>query len=330
MTDSKQELMDAEKVALKEINEKITQAEDDGDSGDLGSNLAPQLAFMRANGKTFDDAWNFLQKVKDNSKEATKKTRHCNIKDDEIQVYGNKAFVRCIITTEDEQGNKSNYENLRLFVKIDGAWKLLGWANEPIPAEPAGPMINVESIDHVSLPVSLGPAGRENEPLETSKAFYTNIMGLKEIDRPEKLAEAMDGAWFRVGNSKLKLHLIVEKKKADIKSKTDESTFRTDKGLSSQDIHFALGVSNFLDTLRFLIGQQYWPQEHRPKVNSESDEAKKELDLKEMRVHPKGKAGFPQIFIMDPDRNVIELNVVNSLTEEEVAEVENLIQPPKN
>ena len=34
-------------------------------------------------------------------------------------------------------------------------------------------------------------------------------------------------------------------------------------------------------------------------------------------MSPEGRAGFPQIFIMDPDRNVVELNVGHLLTDEE-------------
>ena len=31
-------------------------------------------------------------------------------------------------------------------------------------------------------------------------------------------------------------------------------------------------------------------------------------DLRKMRENPTGQAGFPQIYILDPDRNVIEIN----------------------
>jgi hypothetical protein len=33
-----------------------------------------------------------------------------------------------------------------------------------------------------------------------------------------------------------------------------------------------------------------------------------DLDLMKMRVNERPTAGFPQIYILDPDRNVIEIN----------------------
>jgi catechol 2,3-dioxygenase-like lactoylglutathione lyase family enzyme len=170
------------------------------------------------------------------------------------------------------------------------------------------PEIKIEAIDHISLPVAVGEAGKEADTLKKSKEFYGGILGLKEIGRPAALAESIKlGAWYQVGEGRCTLHLIA--------NEDGKSTFRKDKGLSSRDIHFALRIGNFLETLRSLISKGYWLQDHRPEA---SDEAGDELDLKEMRVSPEGRAGFPQIFIMDPDRNVIELNVGNLLTQEEL------------
>jgi glyoxylase I family protein len=170
------------------------------------------------------------------------------------------------------------------------------------------PEIKIETIDHVSLPVAVGEEGKGADPLKKSKDFYSRILGLKEVGRPAALAESIKlGAWYLVGASGSTLHLIA--------NEDGKSTFRRDKKLSSRDIHFALRISNFLETLRSLISKGYWLQGHRPK---EVDETGDELDLKELRVSPEGRAGFPQIFIMDPDRNVIELNVGNLLTEEDL------------
>jgi hypothetical protein len=41
-----------------------------------------------------------------------------------------------------------------------------------------------------------------------------------------------------------------------------------------------------------------------------------------MRVSAEGRAGFPQIFIMDPDRNVVELNAGHLLTGEEREQID--------
>ena len=130
-------------------------------------------------------------------------------------------------------------------------------------------MIDIKQLHHISLPVS---------NLERSKAFYRDVLGLKEIERP---AFDFAGAWYRVGDGQL--HLIVH----------EQPTLRT-RGIDSHDGHFALRVGSYRDTVAFLRLQGY------------SSDARDET--KRLREHPAGKAGFPQVFILDPDRHVIELN----------------------
>lgn len=123
--------LQAEKVALKTLNDQIAQKENDGDRDWLASILAPRLTFMRANGKTFDDGLAFLQKVEENSTVNSKNTRQSEVALNDIDVYGKRAIVRCIVTVTDKDEKVTEYENLRLFVKQGNDWKLLGWANEP-------------------------------------------------------------------------------------------------------------------------------------------------------------------------------------------------------
>jgi glyoxylase I family protein len=139
-------------------------------------------------------------------------------------------------------------------------------------------MFKIETIHHASLPVS---------NIEDSKKFYGGILKLSEIPRPEKLASEFEGAWYEVGDRTL--HLIVD----------DKSTFRKDidgegKEISSRDIHFAIQVNSFRETLLFLRSKGF--------KKGATDRAY------EMKESPKARAGFPQIYIMDPDRNVIEFN----------------------
>ena len=131
-------------------------------------------------------------------------------------------------------------------------------------------MFKIETIHHVSLPVT---------DLERSKKFYSEILGLKEIDRPRF---DFPGAWYQVGDRQL--HLIVH----------DNSTFRADKIVDSRDIHFALRVTSYRETRDFLHSKGFHPQ-----ANDE---------FKKMKESPHSTAGWPQLYIMDPDRNVIELN----------------------
>ena len=131
-------------------------------------------------------------------------------------------------------------------------------------------MLKIEILHHVSLPVS---------DLKRAEQFYESILGLEKIERPPF---DFEGAWYQLGDRQL--HLIVHAR----------STFRASKEVDSHDIHFAIRVNSYRDTRNFLRSKGY-----RPDADDE---------FKKMRENPKATAGFPQLYIMDPDRNVIELN----------------------
>ena len=131
-------------------------------------------------------------------------------------------------------------------------------------------MLKIQTLHHVSLPVS---------DLKRAEQFYESIMGLEKIERPPF---DFEGAWYQLGDRQL--HLIVHA----------GSTFRARKGVDSHDIHFAIRVNSYRDTRDFLRSKGYHPDA--------GDEFKK------MKENPRATAGFPQLYIMDPDRNVIELN----------------------
>ena len=128
------------------------------------------------------------------------------------------------------------------------------------------------AIHHVSLPVT---------DVERSRPFYRDVLGLEEIERP---AFAFKGAWYRVGENQ-QLHLI----------EGTHSTLRGEKGVDPRDIHFALRVPSFRDALELLRSKGY------------RDDAAED-DPMAMKVSPHATAGFPQIHLLDPDRNVIEIN----------------------
>ncbi len=132
--------------------------------------------------------------------------------------------------------------------------------------------MDIEAIHHVSLTAS---------DLERSRRFYREIVGLDEIARPNF---PFPGAWFGVGANQ-QLHLIVN----------SNATFRGDKGIDTRDVHFAVRTPSFRKALEFLRSKGY-------------REDAGEMDLQKMVVNPKGTAGFPQIYILDPDRHVIEIN----------------------
>jgi catechol 2,3-dioxygenase-like lactoylglutathione lyase family enzyme len=60
-------------------------------------------------------------------------------------------------------------------------------------------MINFKRADHIHICVS-------PEKLEEAKLFYTNVIGLELIERPDVFTSA--GYWFAIGN--IDLHIGVE------------------------------------------------------------------------------------------------------------------------
>lgn len=113
----------ADTGALEQLNIEIGDAESKGDRERLADFIAPELAFRRADRTTIDNRAAFLRKVKQNEPRETKV--------ESIEVFGDRAVVRCIVTVKYVSGDKS-FHNLRLFVRYDAKWKLLGWANEPL------------------------------------------------------------------------------------------------------------------------------------------------------------------------------------------------------
>lgn len=122
-------------------------------------------------------------------------------------------------------------------------------------------MISFERIHHVSIAV---------RDLQRARAFYTDVLGLTEIERPPFKSS---GIWYAIGDQQL--HLIQQ---------PAGETLR-EGGIDSTDGHFAVWVSSYRDTIARLeqTGVAY-------------------------DARPNSVAGFAQIYILDPDRNVIEFD----------------------
>jgi glyoxylase I family protein len=131
-------------------------------------------------------------------------------------------------------------------------------------------MLEIETLHHVAVPVS---------DLARAKAFYTDVLCLKEILRP---AFSFDGAWYAVGDRQL--HLIV----------SSNPTFREGKGIHTQDGHCAIRVRSYRRALAHL--------------ESKGCRISNDEPGRSMRVNINSLTGFPQIHVLDPDRNVIEIN----------------------
>ena len=108
--------------------------------------------------------------------------------------------------------------------------------------------------------------------LERAKRFYGDVLGLNEIPRPPF---DFPGAWYQLGDRQL--HLIVHTTPRSLRGTTD---------VDSRDGHFAVRVTDYEATLARL-------REHGVSV----------LDS------PVNPTPWAQIYVTDPDGNVIELNV---------------------
>ena len=107
--------------------------------------------------------------------------------------------------------------------------------------------------------------------LERARRFYGDVLGLSEIERPPF---NFPGAWYAIGE--VQLHLIVH---------PNSLTFRGSTAIDSRDGHYALRVSSYQATLRHLRDRGI-----------------------PCRERPHNLTAWPQLFITDPDGNVIELN----------------------
>jgi glyoxylase I family protein len=126
-------------------------------------------------------------------------------------------------------------------------------------------------LHHVSL-VTTDP--------ERSARFYEALFGLTRLVRPPF---SIEGVWLSCGAG-LQLHL----------TRHLPGNFRTG-GVDNNDVHFALRTDDFEAILDRLLDHGF--QEDAP-----------ENDPMRIIVNRSGMAGFLQLYVMDPDRNIIEVN----------------------
>ena len=104
--------------------------------------------------------------------------------------------------------------------------------------------------------------------LDASIQFYTQILGLQQIDRPDL---GFPGAWFQLGENQ-QLHILKL-------PNTDPTTGRPEHG--GRDRHVALTVDNF--------------------------DAVRESLSKNNIFYSMSKSGRKALFFRDPDANAIEI-----------------------
>lgn len=126
-------------------------------------------------------------------------------------------------------------------------------------------------LHHVSIVV---------RDLERSLRFYRDILGLQPLRRPDF---PVRGAWLSCGDRQV--HLVVH----------DGQTFRDSDNVDNNDGHFALNTDDF-DALVDLLA-----------ANGFREDAA-DGDPHRLLVKRSGAAGFAQLYLLDPDRNIVEIN----------------------
>lgn len=116
--------------------------------------------------------------------------------------------------------------------------------------------------------------------LERSLAFYRDLFQLNLLQRP---LFPSSGAWLDCGG--LQLHLVVN----------PAGTFRDNQRVDNNDGHFALRTNDFEGFVKRAVEMGF-------KEDADVD------DPSRLLVVRKGVAGFPQAYLLDPDRNIIEVN----------------------
>jgi len=132
--------------------------------------------------------------------------------------------------------------------------------------------MDIRLLHHVSLPVS---------DLERSRRFYREVLGLAEIERPPF---PFPGAWFRLGDREL--HLIAGE--GAIPRGAEEGT-------DPRQRHLAVRVASFRAALEHLREKGY-------------REDAREGDATRVLALPRSVVGYPQLYVLDPDRHLIEIN----------------------
>ena len=110
--------------------------------------------------------------------------------------------------------------------------------------------------------------------VERSRRFYSGALGLKEIARP---AFPFEGAWYELADGR-QFHLIVHDRPLALRGTTE---------VDPRDGHLAFGVENF-----------------------EGAVAQLQAAGIECVVRPDNITPWKQVYVTDPDGNVIELNAL--------------------
>jgi len=117
--------------------------------------------------------------------------------------------------------------------------------------------------------------------LDRSRAFYRDVIGLKELIRPQF---PFPGAWFQLASGQ-ELHIV----------KVPRASQRGLAVMQIYENHLALRVDSFQQALG-------WLRAHGYREDVADDDPRKMV----IKTHP--PTGYPQVYFLDPDRYLFEFN----------------------
>ena len=129
-----------------------------------------------------------------------------------------------------------------------------------------GSPVGVKAIDHITIVV---------KELETSRKFYTEVLGMRQVDRP---AFGFPGAWFQAGATQI--HMNIESDEAG------QAGIRLHGGTRmSRGFHYAFEVESC----------------------DAAAERLKQLGVEVLEGPRARPDGARQLYIRDPDGHLVEL-----------------------
>ena len=116
--------------------------------------------------------------------------------------------------------------------------------------------------------------------LDRAIAFYRDKLGFRQIPRPPFRS---NGAWLESGA--IEIHLI----------DNPQGTFRASTAIDNGDVHFAIRVGDFEAAMADLQARGF-------------REDAVDGDPMAIRINRQSVTGYPQAYLLDADRHVIEIN----------------------
>jgi glyoxylase I family protein len=130
---------------------------------------------------------------------------------------------------------------------------------------------------------TLHHVSRPTKNMGQAITFYETVLGFKRISRP---AFKIGGAWLQAGS--VELHLV----------DFSQGSFRNVVTVGTDDIHLAMRVTDFESVVSHLAKLGY--------VENLADDDGRRIVIKRNSM-----AGYHQLYIMDADRHLIEINAAS-------------------